>query len=97
MKLTDKEASIIEVNKLENDILDRDITIKRLEVLVAELRSKIVIQESSAKIQELLQRKELLKKDRTQVIEPIKERLGIEGAFGFDPDTLEVITEDKEG
>ena len=29
------------------------------------------------------------------LIEPIKKKLGIDGPFGFDPDTLEVITTEE--
>ena len=57
MKLTDKEASNIELNKLQNDLAARDIQIVRLEVLVAELRHKMLVQEASNKIQALIQEK----------------------------------------
>lgn len=95
MKLTDKEASNIELNKLQNDLAARDIQIVRLEVLVAELRHKMLVQEASNKIQALIQEKEKIKVERVALIEPIKKKLGIDGPFGFDPDTLEVITTEE--
>lgn len=99
MKLTEKEASTLEIGKLENDIIARETAIARLEQSLSEYKHKVASLEVEKKIQELIRRKEVLKRNRTDFIKPIKERLGIEEneSFGFDPDTLEVITKETEG
>lgn len=96
MNITEKEASTIEINKYRDDLAARDIKIHRLEILVSELRHKVAIGEASLKIQDLLKQRDLLKTERVAIINPIKERLKLDGPFGFDPDTLEVITNEED-
>lgn len=96
MKLTEKEATNLELNKLRSDLSERDIHVRRLESVIADLKHKLVVHENSTKIQNLLNDKENLRVKRVEEVTAIRDRLGIEGPFGFDPDTLEIVT-DQEG
>jgi len=106
-KLTKIEALELENYFLETEIIKRDLDIEILKDLGLGLREEIKkyqineirLDRSSIKAHQktLKEKKENLSSQREVVLTKIKKRLGLKGAFGFNPDTLEVTLNDDKG
>lgn len=105
--LTKTEALTLENFFLESEVVLRDIQINALTELTLDLKKEVKrheLRELSSEIsstkkhrKRLKGKKENLASQREEIVEKIKKRLKLSGAFGFSPETLEVIPNENKG
>ena len=100
-KLTQEEFFALETNHLKQNLFDKELSIisKDIQNLDTEVSlMKMTIENLSFKKANLIaHQSNTIKKRQTHIddhqceLEAIRERLGIKGRFGFNPETLEIV------
>ena len=89
--LTQTEAHALETEGLRHMLAKKEADIVKLRDEVAALKRKEELQEASALKRKSLEDVQNAKNRYQALVKKIQDRTGIEGAFGWDPETLEII------